>query len=140
MKQTRKYSFEFKQWHAPGLVSLMRMYLVDQPEASTKARWGLDEDSIHGNPNPDAPTLSFRVASSAYVGEVSITYDWGMDGYHIILLVSGKTAFASCGAALVPTLANLLIEAKELSVDAERQMYYAALKNCGNFTVKLNRI
>lgn len=137
-KQT--YSYDFKLWHAPGLINLMRMYLVDQPEASTKTRWGLDEDSIHGNPNPDAPTLSFRVASSAYVGEVSITYDWGMDGYHIILPVSGKTAFASCGAALVPTIDNLLIGSKEPSADAERQMYYAALKNCGNFTVKLYRI
>ena len=135
----KHYSYEFKEWMAPGMVSLMKMYLVDNVDDKDKVRWGLDKTTIKSSPDADAPALSFRVATSSYIGEVLVTYDWDGDFYHIALPSIGKTTVASCGAQLYPIVDALLASSEKIPEEDERQMFYSILSRAGNFNVQLGR-
>lgn len=133
-----KYSKEFKKWHAPGMVSLIKMHVIDQLDDATREKWGLvryDQDSVI---DYEAPQFSLFVANTHYSGRVLITYNWDSDNYCLSLPEIGKTEIVEKGILLRLAIEHLMFSSQKAMTPqhSERMLYFSMFQSTGKFFVK----
>lgn len=133
-----RYSREFKNWHAPGMVSLIKMYVIDQLDDATREKWGLvryDQDSVI---DYEAPQFSLFVANTHYSGRVLITYNWDSNYYFLSLPEIGKTEIVQKGILLRPAVEHLILSSQKAMTPqhSERMLYFSMFQSTEKFIVK----